>query len=105
MARRLAILAMATSLSEASARGDWQAMASVNGGMAAALAALAARGAWSAAERGALQTLREAHQRAYQNCSEEKERLGRRLSDMRTNKEGWIAYALYGELDPDGNWE
>lgn len=105
MARQADILAMAARLSSAAGNGDWTALAAANSALAPTLATLAAQGAWSEAERGALRTLRAAHQQAYRDCSEEKERLARRLSDMQTNKEGWIAYALYGELDPHGNWE
>lgn len=103
MPRRAALLALASELSAAGAAGDWPALAAANAALKPALATLAAQGAWSGQERSALVALRAAHQQASLACAQEKERLGSKLDEMRANKEGWMAYALYSDIDPNGN--
>jgi hypothetical protein len=103
MDRRAALLALADSLRAAGAAADWEALAKADAALAPALAALAARGPWRGPERLALQALREAHEQARQRCAQAKTQLGEHLHEMRENKEGWIAYALYSETDPNGN--
>lgn len=103
MPRRAALLALASRLSVAGTAGDWPALAAANAALAPALAKLAAQGAWSEQERGALAALRAAHRQASLECSQAKERLGSKLEEMQANKEGWMAYALYSEIEPNGN--
>jgi hypothetical protein len=103
MARRPAIVELGARLDAAAAVRDWDALAAATRALALALPPLAAQGAWTEAERVALGRLHAAHQHAYDACSQEKESLGLRLSDMQTNKAGWIAYALGSEAEPDRN--
>lgn len=103
MPRRAALLALASRLSVAGTAGDWPALAAANAALAPALAMLAAQGAWSGEERCALAALRAAHQQASLECSQEKQRLGSKLEEMQANQEGWLAYALYSDIDPNGN--
>lgn len=90
-------------LSAAAAAADWSALVAANLKLAREIPSLAARGAWSEAERAALLTLRNTHAETMQVCNQEKERLGSHLSTMQAHKEGWLAYALAGDADRDGN--
>ena len=103
MPRRAALLALASKLSEAGTAGDWPALAAANAALAPTLATLAAQGEWDGPERAALAALRAAHRQASLDCSQAKELLGNKLGEMQANKEGWLAYALYSDIDPDGN--
>ncbi|MDC8756494.1 hypothetical protein [Janthinobacterium fluminis] len=102
MPRRPAIERWTLAVRSAGAEADWDALAAACASLARELPLLAARGAWSDAERAALQQLRAAHAQAFQICSDEKERLGAFLGDMQANKEGRLAYALIGDTDSDG---
>jgi hypothetical protein len=90
-------------LDGASGGADWAALAAVSATLAAEMPALDALGPWTAPESAALLALRQAHAKAFQLCSDEKQRLGLELGDMQANKEGWLAYALIGETELDGN--
>ncbi|MES2741513.1 MAG: hypothetical protein V4754_11250 [Pseudomonadota bacterium] len=103
MAREQTLRDLAQQLNATSGAGNWAALAASERMLAQQLPALAARGPWSAAERVALEALRAAHGRAYEQCSVAKDKLGVQLSEMQANKEGWIAYALNGASDLDGN--
>lgn len=97
--------ALASKLSAAATAGDWPALAAANAALAPALAKLAAQGDWNGQERAALSALRAAHQQARLDCTQAKERLGSKLDEMQANKEGWMAYALCSDTDPNGNQE
>lgn len=97
------LLALAEALRAAGAGADWDALAAADAALGPALAALAARGPWRAPEVAALRALRAAHEHARRQCADAMEQLGARLREMQENKEGWIAYALYGATDPNGN--
>jgi hypothetical protein len=99
------LAALASKLSAAGAAGDWPALAAANAALAPALAKLAAQGDWNGRERSALAALRAAHQQARLDCTQAKDLLGSKLGEMQANKEGWMAYALYGATDPNGNQE
>jgi hypothetical protein len=68
--------------------------------LAPRLAALAAAGPWNASELAALAQLRTAHDHAARACDEALDALAQNLAEMRTNKEGWIAYALGNDTNP-----
>ncbi|MEC5160629.1 hypothetical protein ACFDR9_003498 [Janthinobacterium sp. CG_23.3] len=103
MDRLRAIAQLSARLGAASDGADWDALQAACTALAADLPALAARGPWTAPERAALVALRSVHAQAFQLCSEEKQRLGLELGDIQANKEGWLAYALIGETELDGN--
>ena len=103
MPRRAALAALASKLSAAATALDWPALAAANAALAPALATLAAQGDWNGQERSALAALRAAHRQASLDCTQAKERLGSKLDEMQANKEGWMAYALYSDIDPNGN--
>jgi hypothetical protein len=67
--------------------------------LAPQLDALAARGPLSAAERAALQNLREAHDHAAEAVAAAARALKTRMDDMRANKDGWIAYAMHNATE------
>jgi hypothetical protein len=99
------LAALASKLSAAGTARDWPALAAADAALAPALAKLAAQGDWNGQERSALSALRAAHRQARLDCTQAKERLGSKLDEMQANKEGWMAYALYSDTDPDGNQE
>lgn len=103
MPRQAAILALARALRDANAEGDWVKLAALDRHMGQELQAMAAQRPWSAAELRALRALQALHAAMYQQCSDTKERLGQHLSDLRTNKEGRMEYALHSDTDQDGN--
>ena len=88
-------------LQEAGKQSDWTLLEPSVRELAPQLQALAARGPWSGAERAALARLRAAHERAAQGCAQAAAGIAARLDEMRSNKEGWMAYALTGEHDMD----
>ena len=88
-------------LHEAGARGDWTLLEPSVRELAPQLKALAARGPWNGAERAALARLRAVHVRAAGACDQAAAALAARLDEMRSNKEGWMAYALAGDTDMD----
>ncbi len=102
MDRRTALLGLARRVAAASAQADWSALEALNGELAGSLPQLAAQGAWNDAEQTVLLQLRKIFAQAVKICSEEKDRLGKHLGALQANKEGWIAYASAGALDPDG---
>ncbi len=99
MDRSATILRLAARLTDAGARADWALLELAARELGPQLQALAARGAWSAHERSALGTLRAAHDGAAQQGAAAADRLQAQLGDMRDKQEGWMAYALAGELE------
>lgn len=103
MDRQAALLQLARGLGKAADSADWNALAEANRKMGEELPRLAKLGPLKDNERRALSVLREVHDKATLRCSEEKASVARHMSDIRANKEGWIAYALHGGINPDGN--
>lgn len=100
MDRSAAIGRLEARLRDAGGRADWDLLERAVGELGPRLRQLAAQGPWSAAERAALERLRAAHDGAGAACARAADALRARLADMRDNKEGWMAYALAGELEP-----
>jgi hypothetical protein len=90
-----ALLLTAASLRGASDGADWEQVAQMTRALAPQLDALAARGPLTAAERAALQRLREAHDHAFDSVAAAAQVLKSRMDDMRANKDGWVAYAMH----------
>lgn len=102
MDRRAAIDRLAAELRDAGAGADWDRLERAVRELGPRLQALAAGGAWSARERAALAALRAAHDGAARAAAAAAAQLDAQLGGMLDNKEGWIAYALAGELESAG---
>jgi hypothetical protein len=97
------VLRMAEALRTAAAGADWARLDEHARALAPQLRALAERGPWSAAERAALLRLRQAHDDAAQAASAATDALAQKLEALRTNKAGWIAYAMHSETETATN--
>lgn len=86
--------AMAQQLQRLATGRDWPGLAALDRKVSALLAALPPRAQWSARERAAFEGLRRAHGAARELCEDEAARLGAQLRDMRSHRQGWVAYAL-----------
>lgn len=101
MARSAQMAVLAQRLRGAAADQDWAALADADRDLARFLAPVAGRAvpAPTPAERAAMQALRLAHQQARALCAEAGEQLARRMADMQSNKDGWLAYALHSDTN------
>ena len=97
MDRTGAIDRLAKVLLDAGAREDWELLGRAVRELGPRLQRLAANQPWSALERAALTRLRGAHEGAAVQVADASGRLQAQLEHMRSNKEGWMAYALAGE--------
>lgn len=97
MDRHRTLLQLAQKMSAATATQDWKMLAAINTLLATTLPQMAAQGAWNSAEWAALAALRQLHEQAVDACNAATGDLDRRLQEMQTNKEGWLAYALDSE--------
>lgn len=103
MDRRAAFLELARGIGKAADGADWKALGEVEQRMGVELQRLARLGPLKENERKALLVLRSVHDKATLLCSEQKADMAQRMRAIRANKEGWIAYALHGGINPDGN--
>lgn len=94
MDRQRTLLVLAQKMRAAIAADDWKMLTAVNTLMAATLPAMAEQGRWTPAERAALTALRQLHEQAAARCGQSADALDTHLHSMRSNKEGWLAYAL-----------
>jgi hypothetical protein len=99
MDRRATILRLTADFSSAGAASDWDRLDTAARLLGGQLAALAAQGPWSEHERSALALLRAAHAQAMAACEHAAEALGARLDGMRSDKAGWLAYALDSDTE------
>ncbi|RLM49718.1 hypothetical protein DVK02_17650 [Halobellus sp. Atlit-31R] len=99
MDRTRAIDRLAGVLTDAGVRADWSLLGAAVRELGPQLQALGAGAAWSADERRALARLRAAHEGAQAAVAAASAQLQARMDDMLANKEGWMAYALAGELE------
>lgn len=97
--RQAQLTQLGDALQAAAAGADWTRLNEQARALAPVLQALAARGPWNAAEHGALQRLRTQHDAAAQAAAAATRALGARLDELRTNKDGWIAYAMHSETE------
>lgn len=91
------LLGMAERLTLATASRDWTAIAALDAELAAVLERLAHPEAWTSTQRRAVNYLRQAHREALRCCQQEMVLLDTRLTDMRANRDGWLAYAMNEE--------
>ncbi|WP_229207422.1 hypothetical protein [Duganella sp. OV458] len=89
-------------MSAAIASEDWKTLAAINTLMGTVLPQMAAQGKWTSAELAALSALRQMHEEAVKRCNHATDELGRRLQEMQTNREGFVAYALDSEIAENG---
>lgn len=97
--RQTQLLHMGDALRAAAAAADWALLGQHVDALAPQLQALAARGPWSAAERQAVTRLRAAHDLAFAAAAAASGELAARLEQLRSNKDGWIAYAMHSETE------
>jgi len=100
MDRTRTIELMAARLNGASQGAKWDLLERAVLELGPSIQELAMQGPWNAPERAALVRLRAAHDSAALATADAAGALQARLDDMRDNKEGWMAYALAGELEP-----
>jgi hypothetical protein len=86
------LLALRERLDAAVAADDWVALEALDREIAACLPAAAASGVAPAV----CEALRRAHRQARAHCRQAAARLGERLAELGTHREGWLAYALSG---------
>ncbi|NMM76289.1 hypothetical protein B2J88_10935 [Rhodococcus sp. SRB_17] len=86
-------------LRAAAAAQNWRALEQADRDLATWLELPAQAGALSDTERASLQNLERAHQQARAQCAAASDELAQRLSDLRTHKDGWLAYALNSDLN------
>lgn len=88
---------LAQGLREAGRNRDWQAIARLDAELAALLRSSPTL--WSAAERQALDQLEHAHTQVRQSCATELARLEQTMTQMRSGRERWQAYAQSTQWD------
>lgn len=88
---------LARRLDAATLTGDWVTVGVLDRHVAALLRTLDGRTLTAADEHVALNQLLKAHQQARTRCAEATEQIGSRLNEMRSNKDGWLAYAADSE--------
>lgn len=93
------LLHMGEAFRAAAAAADWARLGEHANALAPRLQALAARGPWSAAERQALQRLRSEHDAAAAAAAIASGELALKLEQLRSNKDGWIAYAMHSDTE------
>lgn len=86
-------------LHKAAATQDWQALGQIDHALATWIAQPAQSSALSPVERAALKELQRAHQQARLQCAAAGDELAQRLSELRANKDGWLAYALNSDMN------
>jgi hypothetical protein len=97
--RQAQLLRMGEALRGAAAAADWALLGEHVDVLAPQLRALAARGPWNAGERQAVARLRAAHDMAFEAAAAASGELAARLEQLRSNKDGWIAYAMDSETE------
>lgn len=98
MDRYAQLMSIARNLLNASQRGDWTLLQSVDRQLAELLVRRTEWGQWSQQEMMALATVQRAHEQARERCVAETEAMRTRLGQIRQQKAGWMAYAVNGEV-------
>ncbi|WP_239700460.1 hypothetical protein [Massilia sp. 9096] len=97
--RQAQLLRMGDALQAAARGADWDSLGHQVRALGPQLQALARLGPWSAPERAALTRLRRQHDDAAVAASDAARALGTRLEGIRSNQEGWVAYAMHSETE------
>lgn len=98
MDRYAKLMSIARNLLNASQRGDWTLLDSVDRQLADLLTRRTEWGQWSQQEMMALATVQRAHEQARERCVIETQAMNARLNQIREQKAGWLAYAVNGEV-------
>lgn len=98
MDRYAQLMSIARNLLNASQRGDWTLLQSVDRQLSELLVRRTEWGQWSQQEMMALATVQRAHEQARERCVAETEAMRTRLGQIRQQKAGWMAYAVNGEV-------
>lgn len=93
MDRAAELVQLTLDLDTAAGREDWPAALRVEQALARRLPAMAAAGAWTAAERRALDRLSATRSRVQRHCADAAAQLERHLTSLHEHREGWLAYA------------
>jgi len=104
-ARLTQVARLGDALQGAASREDWDGLGEHTRALSPLLRALAAHGPWNAAERVLLERVHAQHDAAALRAAAAARALEPRLEEMRANKDGWIAYALHNDTEPDANHE
>ncbi len=94
MPRREPLSLLTTRLLAAARAHDWNALSATDRELRRQLPRLVAQGPWSTSERTALQRLEQAHSAALLGCRAAGDALQLRMTQLRSNHDGWLAYAL-----------
>ncbi|HEY4367427.1 MAG TPA: hypothetical protein VGN07_09375 [Steroidobacteraceae bacterium] len=86
-------------LARLAADPDWRALAGIDRDIALVLQRLSQQEQWTPTELVALRKLRTAHEAARERCVQESTRVEAKLTQMRTHKDGWMAYAMNNEFE------
>jgi len=97
--RRAQLAQLGNALQDAAARADWDQLGEQARTLIPRLRALAAHGPWSSPERAALDRVRAQHDAAAASAASAARALEPRLEEMRANKDGWVAYAMFSETE------
>jgi len=97
--RQATLLRLGDALHAAGAAAGWTLLGVHARALGSQLQALAALGPWTAAERAALQRLRELHASAAGRVDGAAQTLESRLHALRDQQEGWLAYAMHSETE------
>jgi len=104
-ARLAQVARLGEAMQAAAARDDWNGLGEHTRALSPLLRALAAHAPWNAAERVLLERVHAQHDAATLRAAAAARSLELRLEEMRTNKDGWIAYALHNDAEPGVNHE
>lgn len=97
--RKAQLAQLGNALQDAAARADWDRLGEQARTLIPRLRALAAHGPWSAPERAVLERIRVQHDAAAASAANAARALEPRLEEMRANKDGWVAYAMFSETE------
>lgn len=103
--RQARLAQLGDAMQTAAGCADWDRLGTHVRALGPALRALALQGPWTAAERTALEQVRAQHAAAATSAAAAARTLETRLEELRANREGWIAYAMHTETEPDANQE
>jgi hypothetical protein len=104
-ARLAQVARLGNALQDAASRDDWDALGEHTRALSPVLRALAAHGPWNAAERALLERVHAQHDAAALRAAAASRAIEPRLEEMRANKDGWVAYALYNDAEAGANHE
>jgi hypothetical protein len=101
--RQTQLLRLGEAVRGAAAGADWALLGAHVNALAPQLRALAAHGPWNAAEREALAGLRAAHDAAFAATAGAARELEAKLEQLRSQKDGCIAYAMHSDTESGKN--